>query len=342
MLKVILSFFVFFNAALVCFADDFTLDLKQGRNFISLPLSLSNPSLSEAFSSISGKYTNVWLYNSSIPADHWKHYHPGYITFSDPISIEPGSAYWLETTEDCSLTVSGTPASNSFSLNLKSGWNAFGWPYLQSQPIETALGSLTFGTDYSRLCRFDSQVKTFEDYFSNSALDQFDTFQAGGAYYIYILREQTIEFLPSSQTLSISLSSGAWSIGEMGVGVVVTMEDADKIVVANDGNGKQSYSLSVTDPANWSVQSQPGTEAYVLNAAFSGDPANINWNETDYLVITAPVTSTETRFAGDENGIDVLSGETRNLFLQFKSPTQTQVVDRQSIILTISAEIPAG
>jgi len=341
MLKIILSFFILFNTAFLCSAEDFSLELKQGRNFISLPLDLTNSSLGEAFSSISGKYTNVWRYDKASPADIWKHYHPDYITLSHPINIELGQAYWVEATQDCNLTINGSSINNSFLLNLQSGWNAFGWPYLENQSVERAFESLTFGTDYSRLCRFNAQTESFEDYFNNQALNQFDIFEAGGAYYIYALGDQTIEFSPLPQTLSISLSPNSWGIGGIEVGTIVIMENTDKITVLNDGDGRQSYSLSLVNPENWVAQSQPGPEAYVLNAAFSGEPANINWNELDHLVATEPVTSTETRFAGDENGVSVLPGAARSLFLQFKSPTQTQTIDSQSIIFTISAEIPA-
>ena len=232
MLKVILSVLIFFNTALVCLAEDFTLDLKQGRNFISLPLSLSNPSLSEVFSSISGKYTNVWLHDSSTPADLWKHYHPDYLNFSDPISIEPGSAYWLETTEDCSLTVNGIPFNSSFSLDLKSGWNAFGWPYLESQPIEKVFDSLIFGTDYSRLCRFDSQSNSFQDYFNNPALDQFDTFQAGRAYYIYALGNHNVTFLPLPQ---VNIEEGDYT-NNRDITLALSALSASQMIISEDSS----------------------------------------------------------------------------------------------------------
>jgi len=141
--------------------------------------------------------------------------------------------------------------------------------------------------------------------------------------------------------LSISVSPDNWNIEEVQIGTTTTMEDNDKLIIINNGNGKESYSLSLINPGGWIAGSQPGPETYVLNAAFASSLANISWDEGNHLVTTEPVTSTENRFAGDENGMNVLPDESRNLFLQFKSPTQTQIIDKQSITLTISAEIPA-
>lgn len=141
--------------------------------------------------------------------------------------------------------------------------------------------------------------------------------------------------------LSISVSSNSWDLGEVQPGSTVTMSDAQKIIVTNNGEGKEDFILSLSNPADWTASSQPALEEYVLNAAFSNFVENITWNEENHLVATGPATSTETRFAGEQNGMNVPSGENRNLFLQFKSPTASETSDVQSIRLIISCEIPA-
>ncbi|UCB57417.1 MAG: hypothetical protein JSV30_02210 [Candidatus Omnitrophota bacterium] len=180
-----------------CYADEFELPLKQGFNFVSLPLNLSNPSIDGALSSIDGKYSNIWLYDNTNPQDPWKHYHHQYISFSDLENINSGLSYWIEADEDCTLSVTGSLITTPLTLNLTEGWNSFGWPYLESQSVQNALYNLIKNTDFARICRFNPQNKTFEE--------QFDSFDAGYGYYIYALRNCQINFLPLPE-LSIEIS----------------------------------------------------------------------------------------------------------------------------------------
>lgn len=183
------------------YADEFELPLKQGFNFVSLPLNLSNPSIDGALSSIDGKYSNIWLYDNTNPQDPWKHYHPQYIGFSDLQNINSGLSYWIEVDEDCILTTEGSFITTPLTLNLTKGWNSFGWPYLESQSVQNTLYNLTKDTDFVRICRFNPQTKTFEE--------EFDSFEAGYGYYIYALRNCQISFLPLPElNIEESLYSG--------------------------------------------------------------------------------------------------------------------------------------
>lgn len=174
-----------------CPPANYPITLQKGQNFISLPLNPTDPFIQQAFYSIDGKYTNIWFYDNTDPDNVWKHYHPDYIGFSDLQNIYSGKGYWVEAISDCTLFVDGIPINTNFSLSLRQGWNSFGWPYLESQAIQNALYTLSFGTDYSRICRLNPQNKSFESYSG-----QFTTFDAGRAYYIYALRDCTVEILP--------------------------------------------------------------------------------------------------------------------------------------------------
>jgi len=142
-----------------------------------------------------------------------------------------------------------------------------------------------------------------------------------------------------NQTLSISVSPETWDIGEVEVDTITTMEEDDKVVVLNNGDGRQDLALSLINPHNWEADIEPGEETFTLNAAFSEDVNNIRWDESNHLVTTQATTSTITRFAGDQHGAGVLPNKTRGIFLQFKSPTQTETIDTESITLTISCEV---
>jgi hypothetical protein len=175
MVKFIFLFsLLIFNWDSLCSADDFSISLTQ------------------AFYSIDGKYSNIWFYDNTDPEDFWKHYHPEFILgFSDLQNIELGKGYWVQATQDTTLSVSGSYQLSAISFHLRQGWNSFGWPYPESQAVENALYALNPGTDYSRICRFDAENRLFEDYSG-----AFSTFDPGRAYYIYALRDCSAEILP--------------------------------------------------------------------------------------------------------------------------------------------------
>jgi len=142
------------------------------------------------------------------------------------------------------------------------------------------------------------------------------------------------------QVLSISLSPNRWNIGEVEPGSIVAMQNANKITVRNTGTADQDFILSITNADGWTPSSNPASETFVLNAAFASSSNNISWSNQNHLVTTTPAASTAQRFAGNQSGAGVESGETRSLFLRLKAPTKTQAVEPQAITLTISCEAP--
>ncbi len=235
-----------FHQACLCSADEFNLQLTQGQNFISLPLNLTDPFIQQALYSIDGKYTNIWLYDNADPENLWKHYHPDYMGFSDLLNINLGLGYWLEALQDTTLTVSGSAHNTSFILSLKAGWNVIGWPYLENQSVQSILYSLTFGADYSRLCRFNPQTKSFEE--------QFDSFEPGRAYYIYTLRDCTVTILPLPQ-ISITHPAADSLFNTPAIIVSGTVSYAGITVEVNDvpatvNNTNFSANIALTEGQN--------------------------------------------------------------------------------------------
>ncbi|MBI2906482.1 MAG: PPC domain-containing protein [Chloroflexi bacterium] len=75
--------------------------------------------VAEALASIAGKYTMVWNFDNATGA--WKFYNaanPGGATIA---RLETWKAYWINMTEEGTLTVGGT------SIPLFKGWNLVGW-----------------------------------------------------------------------------------------------------------------------------------------------------------------------------------------------------------------------
>ena len=145
----------------------------------------------------------------------------------------------------------------------------------------------------------------------------------------------------AAATISVSVSPDYWQIGALEPDTVVTMPDAGKITVLNNGNVEENYSLKLVNPAGWQdSQTAVGADTYVLNAAFSADPAAIAWNEAGHALSTADVLCSAGKFSGDQTGVNVAAGANRNLWFQFKSPSLTNIKNEQSIEVIITAQVP--
>lgn len=137
--------------------------------------------------------------------------------------------------------------------------------------------------------------------------------------------------------LSISITPMSYDFG--GVNVATATVSINSITVTNDGNIGETYSLCLsTANVVWiPVENDPDAEEFLLNVAFDSD-GEVSWNNYDHALSTATAPSTETKFAGDQNGVEVGIGEERSLWMQFKSPLRTSTTDQQRITVIINAE----
>jgi len=137
--------------------------------------------------------------------------------------------------------------------------------------------------------------------------------------------------------LSISITPISYDFG--GVNVATATVSLNSITITNDGNVRETYSLSLsTANVVWiPVENDPDAEEFLLNVAFDSD-GGVSWNNYNHALSTAPSPSTETKFAGDRNGVNVGIGEERSLWMQFKSPLRTSTTDQQRITVIINAE----
>lgn len=141
--------------------------------------------------------------------------------------------------------------------------------------------------------------------------------------------------------LSVSVSPDVWDIGGVEVNSSITMDEADRITVTNKGSANATYSLCLVNPQGWTAsQTQIGQNEYILNAAFSAQSENIIWKETNHALSTAPVSSTSSKFAAEQTGVNAAPNEKRTLWLQFKAPSLTSATDEQNIEVIINAEVP--
>ena len=138
--------------------------------------------------------------------------------------------------------------------------------------------------------------------------------------------------------ISVSIAEDALALGSLAAGA--TKVSTTAVAVTNDGSGvNETYSLSLSNPAGWTVALTPGVETYVLSAAFSNNVAGITWDPAGHGLSTSAVAASATKFAGDQTGAGVPYNGVRKLWFQFKAPTATTVNTEQSVTVTITAQV---
>ena len=82
-----------------------SIQLYQGWNLVGYP-GIQAKAISEALSSIADKYTLIYAYDASNPADPWKKYNVGAPAWANNLSeVRSRLGYWILATENCVLTI---------------------------------------------------------------------------------------------------------------------------------------------------------------------------------------------------------------------------------------------
>ena len=156
-----------------------------------------------------------------------------------------------------------------------------------------------------------------------------------------------------TQLLSISLYPTTWTLSSVTAGSSKITNPNEKIVVLNNGNVKESYSLQVQDVAGtWSAADTVDgndVDRYVMSGIFTSIDISVvdnsNFNELgseDLILKSAPQLSTDTKFAttsSAENGIGVMPNEERLLWLKFNAPKADTTQQGHVIWVIINAEL---
>ncbi|GEM_PF-1047524 len=122
---------------------------------------------------------------------------------------------------------------HTLTLNLTAGWNFVSLPYLPEDPkITSVLAGLVPGTDYLQVSRFNADKKDFEHFVNNSEFNDFDTFEYGRGYLIWMQRDASVTVtgkLPS-QNVVLPIKQGNNLIAfatadEAGLDVTAALKD---------------------------------------------------------------------------------------------------------------------
>lgn len=161
---------------------------------------------------------------------------------------------------------------------------------------------------------------------------------------------RTIILIRSNFLLSISLSPTTWSLGSIQVGSSKITTSDERIIILNNGDAKENLSLRVIDVAGtWQAADAIGVNRYVISGIFTDTAVaavgDDNFNELggeDVISEGVPQLSTDAKFAttvSAKNGIGILPGEERVLWLKFEAPTVDTTQSNHGIWVVIEAEL---
>lgn len=146
----------------------------------------------------------------------------------------------------------------------------------------------------------------------------------------------------SVANLSISLSSTAVAFGTLAPGASVV--SAYSIDITNDGNADESFQIkssSVTTSFNLVTSTPASSAEFRLLAVFNTAAPAIGTFDTvnDYLSGFDRLSSAAA-FAGDQQGDNVTSATSRNLWLRLDAPTGNPAPGQQTVTVTVTALAP--
>lgn len=143
--------------------------------------------------------------------------------------------------------------------------------------------------------------------------------------------------------ISITLSTDTISAGSVDPGTEFYIATSS-IGVENTGNVTEKFILecSISNPANWAVTgSTPSAnnEFRMLGVFNSVQPSSGDYDVYLDTITTTPATSSDNRYAGDQYGYNVSTGQSKWLWLNFTPPaSEPDEKEEQTITITITVE----
>ncbi len=213
-----------------------------------------------------------------------------------------------------------------------------GYWYVDLKNIKTS--SLNAYFDYSN---GDNLVITAKGTNGGSTISEVDTAASSPVAPIII----TV-----SQTVSISIDRADWQLLNIAAGSEQITDGANKIMVTNDGDGSETYSLKIANAGGWlnsTDKNGADIDTFVLSAIFAQSsqsnvtPSYFNEAGSDDVILSATADkATSARFASSllsDNGVSVPTGAVRSLWFDLKAPLKDTTKNTAHFVsVTISAE----
>jgi hypothetical protein len=156
--------------------------LVEGWNLVSVPVVQSDNALGTVLQTLGINYVAVQGYHAgkSRPWLHWHRDKPNY--FNDVISMDHKNGYYIDMAIPDYLVTAGRVASTT-DIDLKSGWNLVGNPYLSLKTRDVALSSIA--GKYNMVERYDPVTD------KEVRLDPGDNIEPGVGYWIHATQDCT-------------------------------------------------------------------------------------------------------------------------------------------------------
>ncbi len=152
--------------------ENFTF-LRQGWNFISIPLIQENQNLTKVLEMIDGYYDVVQWYDTLDVNDPWKNYVVGKPFGNDLLHLNETMGFWIHITQpgDMIFLYNGTQPTQNQTITLYPGWNMVGYPSLTSYNRTEGLNNLTFDQEVDAIWTYNASTQEWEEL---SASDYFE------------------------------------------------------------------------------------------------------------------------------------------------------------------------
>jgi len=132
--------------------EEFSIELSEGWNLVSLPLIPENSSIEAVLSGVIENVSSVWAYDAT--SGEWLMYNPAIPEISDLATMEDGVGYWINMTSAATLTIQGSefpaPPATPPVYHVVEGWNLIGYKETAAMSASEYLA----GVDYVRLWTF--------------------------------------------------------------------------------------------------------------------------------------------------------------------------------------------
>jgi len=147
----------------------------------------------------------------------------------------------------------GSTTSQTATVSLTTGWNFFSLPVVPSSlSIASVFGAQL--ASVTQVSRRNSSSNTWEHYVKNTAFNQFDTFEVGRGYAVYVTTPVTLSLTGTAASGSVSLAAGKQVLGNPTSVSRTVAQVLNNLVLGLDVtsawryNGTGFIALSQTDP----------------------------------------------------------------------------------------------